>query len=226
MVSQGTEEHRLIPPWSSLIADTLNKHNMAPNSRVAEVYLSVSNVSIRGILVRIRTALAELITLTPQDQDVPDKIAADQAAQFVITGDRPTIRYDSRAGGIVVHGSGDHYDFGGVIGNVVIGSSNVTQNYNAGFDITKVREFADIAAEMVGLLGLDAGEQVVFTAATTELHKAVNDPAADKGRMRRAVDAVMGYLKLASRTALTKAAIAAGNQAGSELDIAIHHMHL
>lgn len=54
---------------------------MAPNSRVAEVYWPVSNASIRGLLVRVRTALAdlvaELITLTPQDQEVPDRRAAD-----------------------------------------------------------------------------------------------------------------------------------------------------
>ena len=69
---------------------------MAANSRVAEVYWSVSNASIRGLLVRVRTALAELITLTPRDQEVPDKLAADQAVQFVITGDRATIRYTSQ----------------------------------------------------------------------------------------------------------------------------------
>jgi len=64
------------------------------------VYWSVSNASIRGLLVRVRTALAELvaelIVLTPQDQEVPDKLAADQATQFVITGDRPTINYSSQ----------------------------------------------------------------------------------------------------------------------------------
>jgi hypothetical protein len=36
----------------------------------------------------------------------------------------------------------------------------------------------------------------------------------------------MGSLKLASGTALTKAAITAGDQAGSEFDLAIGHMHL
>jgi hypothetical protein len=100
LASQGTEEHRLIPSWSGVIADTLNQFHMAPNSRVAEVYWSVSNASIRGILVRVRTALAELvaelIALTPQDQEVPDKLAADQAVQLVITGDRPTIHYSSQ----------------------------------------------------------------------------------------------------------------------------------
>jgi AbiTii len=100
MADQGTKEHRLIPPWSSLIADTLNQHNMAPGSHAAEVYWSVPNSSIRGILVRIRTALAdlvaELVTLTPQDQEVPDKLTADQAVHFVITGDRTTIYYNSQ----------------------------------------------------------------------------------------------------------------------------------
>lgn len=227
MASQSTEAHDIIPPWSNVIADTLNQHNMAPNSRVAEVYWSVSNASIRGILVRVRTALAdlvaELITLTPQDQDVPDKLAADQAVQIVVNGGRPTIH--NHAGDIVTHSS-DEYNFGDITGNVAAGSSNVAQNYNAGFDITKVREFADLAVEIAGLIGLDVGQQDELTAATAQLHEAINDPAADKGRMRRAVDSVMGYLKLAAGTALTKAAITAGDQAGNEIDIALRHIGL
>jgi len=100
LASQGTNEHHLIPSWASIVVDTLNEYHMAPNSRVAEVYWSVPNASIRGILVRVRTALAELVAelvaLTPQDQEVPDKLAADQATQLVITGDRPTIHYSSQ----------------------------------------------------------------------------------------------------------------------------------
>jgi hypothetical protein len=216
LASQGTDTHHLSPPFSIAIADTLNQFNMAPNSRVAQVYWSVPNASIRSILVRVRTALAdriaELITLTPQDQDVPDKQAAAQAVQLNITGGRPTIHFgDRRAGDIVTHSSG---------------SSDVTQNYNAGFDITKVREFADLVTEIGGLLGLEDGQQAVLSAATSELHDAIEDPKADKGRMRRAVDAVVGYLKLAGDTALRNAAITAGNQAGSELDLAIRHIHL
>jgi AbiTii len=95
MVSQGAQEHTLIPSWAGFIADTMNQRNMAVNGRVAEVYLSVPNAAIQGVLVRIRTALAELIaeliTLTPEDQEVPDKAAADGAVQFVVTGERPVI---------------------------------------------------------------------------------------------------------------------------------------
>jgi hypothetical protein len=36
----------------------------------------------------------------------------------------------------------------------------------------------------------------------------------------------MGYLKLAGDSAVRNAAITAGNQAGSELELAIRHMHL
>jgi|HubBroStandDraft_3_1064219.scaffolds.fasta_scaffold101929_2 hypothetical protein len=100
MASQGKEAHTLVPSWATFIAHVLNQHNMEPGSRVADVYWSVSNASIRGVLVRIRTALAELvaelITLMPQDQEVPDQMAADQAVHFVITGDRTTIYYNSQ----------------------------------------------------------------------------------------------------------------------------------
>lgn len=114
LASQDTDELRLIPSWSTFIADTLNQFNMAPNSRVAEVYWSVSRASVRSVLSRVRTALAELvaelITLTPQDQEVPDKQAADQVVQFVITGDRSVINYSSQ------HATGDG-------ANVAVGGS-------------------------------------------------------------------------------------------------------
>ena len=231
LASQGTDMHRLGPPFSSVMAETLNKWHMEPGSRVAEVYWSVSNAAIVGTLVRIRGALADLVaelrTLTPQDQDVPDKQAADQAVRVVITGDRTSIHFgDRRAGDIVTHRSCSEYNFGPITGNIAVGSSDVTQNYDAGFDITKVREFADLVTEIGGLLGLEDGHQAELSAANSELHEAIEDPKADKGRMRRAVDAVMGYLRLASGTALRNAAITVGNQAGSELDLAIRHMHL
>jgi len=230
LASQGTDMHRLGPPWSSIMADTLNQFNMAPNSRIREVYWSVPNASIRGILVRIRAALAELvaelITLTAQGHNVPDKLAADQAMHLVITGDRPTIHFgDSHAGDTVIHNSGSQYSFGDITGNVAAGSSDFSQTYTAGFDITKVREFAELVTDIVGQLRLEPDQQADLTAAANELHEAIEDPAADKGRMHQAVETVMGYLKLARDTALKKMVIAVGNQAGDELDKVIHRLH-
>lgn len=97
MASEETQDHQLIPPWAGFIANTMNQHNMVANGRVAEVYLSVPNVAIHDVLVRIRTALAELVAelimLTPEDQEVPDRAAADQAVQLVVTGEGPVINY-------------------------------------------------------------------------------------------------------------------------------------
>jgi hypothetical protein len=98
LTKSGDKQHRLSPGWSSLLVEMLNEHYVdAATSHVAAAYWEVSNASFEGLLVRVRTALAELvaelIALTPQDQEVPDKLAADQATQLVVTGDRPTINY-------------------------------------------------------------------------------------------------------------------------------------
>ena len=100
LAAKGTDEHRLIPSWAEFIRDVLNKYCMGANSHTAAVFWSVPDTAIRGVLVRVRTALAELVaelvSLTPQDQETPDKLAADQAVQFVVTGDRATVNYTSQ----------------------------------------------------------------------------------------------------------------------------------
>jgi hypothetical protein len=97
MASKDADEQCLVPQWAGFIADMLNQHHMAPNSIVSDVYWSVPDTAIQGVLVRIRTAwaelIAELIALTPEDREVPDKLAADQVVQFVVTGDRSVINY-------------------------------------------------------------------------------------------------------------------------------------
>ncbi|MDQ1250159.1 MAG: AbiTii protein [Actinomycetota bacterium] len=100
LARQGKAEHHIIPSWEGFIQDVMNKHNMAPNSRIAMVYWSVPNASIEGLLVRIRTALAELVAeldvLMPEGQVVPDKLMADQVTQLVISGDRAVIHQRSQ----------------------------------------------------------------------------------------------------------------------------------
>ncbi|MFY1637246.1 hypothetical protein ACN27F_28920 [Solwaraspora sp. WMMB335] len=95
LADRGKNEHWLRPPWAGFIVETLNKYNVAPNSRVEIVYWPLSDASLRGLLVRIRTALAEmiaeLITVTPPSQEVPTGAAVDQAVNLVINGERTTI---------------------------------------------------------------------------------------------------------------------------------------
>src|SRR5262249_4468875 len=86
LASRGTEMHCISPTFSEVMADALNQFNTAPNSRVVQLYWSVSNASIRGIVVRVRAALtdrvAELIRLTAPDQAVPGKQPVAQAIQL------------------------------------------------------------------------------------------------------------------------------------------------
>ncbi|MFI7208456.1 AbiTii domain-containing protein [Micromonospora aurantiaca (nom. illeg.)] len=100
LANRGESEHRLMPPWADAVIEMLNKFNVGPNTRVQVVYWPLSDAALRGLLVRVRTALAEmiaeLIALTPAAQTIPDKAAADQAVQLVITGHRPTIHVTSQ----------------------------------------------------------------------------------------------------------------------------------
>lgn len=97
LANRDTNVHQLSPQWSTFVVEALNRFNVRPGSVVAAVYWEVSDASIKGLLVRVRTALAELVaelvSLTPEDQAVPDKGAADAAVHFVITGNRNTINY-------------------------------------------------------------------------------------------------------------------------------------
>jgi hypothetical protein len=149
LANRKTDEHKLIPPWAEVIVDTLNEHNVAPGSHVAELYWSMSSASIQGLLVRVRTALAELVaelaSLTPEDQAVPDKGAADAAIHFVVTGDRNTINYSPQqatgGGANIVTVSGEQ---GTAIGSQtasganssVVGSQTGDHNAVAGRDAT------------------------------------------------------------------------------------------
>ena len=90
------EPHWLSPHWAQVVVDYVNEAAVPDGvSQVVGAYWEVSNSSIKGLLVRVRTALAELvaelISLTPEEQEVPTRSAADQAIQLVITGERPTI---------------------------------------------------------------------------------------------------------------------------------------
>jgi hypothetical protein len=96
MASSGEDVHKLVPGWADVMLKTLNDHYIdSATSHAASIYWSVSRVSLQGLLVRVRTALAELvaelITLTPEDQEVPDREVADAVAIYMFTGDRNII---------------------------------------------------------------------------------------------------------------------------------------
>ncbi|TCC35248.1 hypothetical protein E0H75_41410 [Kribbella capetownensis] len=91
---KGGEPTRMSPPFGDVLAEYLNENGVDAVSRVAMVYWDVPLSTLQGVLVKVRTALAELVAelavLTPEGQETPTKAAADQAMQLVFTGD-PTV---------------------------------------------------------------------------------------------------------------------------------------
>jgi hypothetical protein len=101
MANSGQSEHLLMPSWGEMIANFLSRYGVdRSTTRVEAVFWPLPQASLHGLLVKVRTALAELvaelIALTPEAQDVPDKAAADQAVHLVVTGHRPTIHVTSQ----------------------------------------------------------------------------------------------------------------------------------
>lgn len=115
--------HWLSPSWSGVVVDYLNKYATDEFSVPVGVYWEVSHASIKGLLVRVRAALAELVaelaSLTPGIHDVPTKAAADQAVQFVMTGERPTINITAQSAAIA---GGD----GTAVGSQIVSGENST----------------------------------------------------------------------------------------------------
>jgi hypothetical protein len=91
---------RLTPSWEDGVVEYLNNINRGRNTRIVHVFWEVARVSIRGMLVRIRTVLAELVAelefATPEEQPIPDKAATDQAVQLTVTGSNNVLNVSSQ----------------------------------------------------------------------------------------------------------------------------------
>lgn len=194
MADEGKQEHQLIPDWAGSIADLMNQRNMIVNGRVGEVYVSVPNAAIQGVLVRIRTGLAELvaelIALTPEDQEVPDKSAADEVVQFIVTGDRSVINYtvqraadggtnvavngESAAGPVTV--SGAH---GSAIGSQSASGANSS--------VVGSQEASGTGASVVGGQDVQAGRDAVTAGRDVAVPGAGEQPAKESwwARLRK-----------------------------------------
>ncbi|MGW1346059.1 AbiTii domain-containing protein [Kribbella sp. NPDC002412] len=98
---QSNEPHHLSPDWSDLLGSWLQEHNVEQSTtRVSALYYKVPNASIKGVLVHIRTALAELVadlvSMTPDGEEVPDQANADRAVMYIFNGGRPTVNHTTQ----------------------------------------------------------------------------------------------------------------------------------
>lgn len=201
---------------------------------ITALYWSIPPAVVRGVLGEIRTVLTEFVAGLRFEADGNDQLPSaeltDNTLRAVVGSaifNNSTVNLftgNSRTGDIVNGQTHNKYSFGGVKGNVAAGSSNFNQLYNDSFDVTKVQDFVDLITEIAGTLELAPDQRAELEAGADELRAAVNNQAADRGRTRRALDAVMSSLKLAGATAVRNAAITLGTQIGGELDAAIHHL--
>jgi len=94
-ISRGPEDMiRLSPPLAQDLIVLWN-HKRQSTDQITRLYWQVNRSAIAGVVISVRTALAELVgellAATPDDEQPPSKQAVDAAVHFVVTGDRNTI---------------------------------------------------------------------------------------------------------------------------------------
>lgn len=82
-------------PGGDMIKRMMNRDIGEPFAQIHRVYYCVMRTSFRGVIEAVRTTLADLIgemlRVLPDDQMTPSKELADQAVNFMNTGERATI---------------------------------------------------------------------------------------------------------------------------------------
>jgi hypothetical protein len=112
----SSEPIRISLPMAADLARYMNAQNTRPFQTVELLYWAVSPVAVLGIVDRIRTKLAELVSellagMSPE-QETPTPAQANAAVNFVVTGRRSTVTVtNSQAAGdrsaATVQGSAD-----------------------------------------------------------------------------------------------------------------------
>lgn len=97
---------------------------------------------------------------------------------------------------------------------VIIGQqSNFTQHNHEGFDPTQIASFASLVRQISPTLGLKPDPQAELERQALDLHTEATSNAADRGRMRKLVDAVLSGLSNAAPTVASQIAIGVGQDA-------------
>lgn len=85
---------KLAPPGAQDLVLWMNHENQGGH-QITRLYWDVSRSVVEGVVMAVRTALAELVgellAAVPNGDQAPSKQATDDAIHFVITGDRNTV---------------------------------------------------------------------------------------------------------------------------------------
>jgi hypothetical protein len=148
---------------------------------------------VRGVLGEIRTVLTEFVAglrfeigasgQLPSTKQTDDMLRAVVGPAVFSNSTVNVFTGNSQAGDIVTDQTRNEYNFGGVKGNVAAGSSNFSQVYSDSFDLTKVREFSKPDHRDRRDTRPESDQRAELEAGASELRTAIDDPAADQGRI-------------------------------------------
>ncbi|MBN9743548.1 hypothetical protein DMP23_21130 [Amycolatopsis sp. A1MSW2902] len=94
-ISRGTGKTVMMSPPGSQDLVALWNHERGSGDHITRLYWKVNRATIAGVVVSVRTALAELVgellAATPDADPTPSKQATDAAVHFIVTGNRNTV---------------------------------------------------------------------------------------------------------------------------------------
>jgi hypothetical protein len=101
LAGRGDKAVTVTRPGAAIIAEEIDRLSGNPFQQTHSLYWSMSSSAVRGIVERVRTALAEfvgeLVAHLPADGSGPAAEAVDRAVTVVLTGDRASVNYNSVA---------------------------------------------------------------------------------------------------------------------------------
>ena len=163
MAARSDSPVKFTLPGAPVIAAELDRASGQPFQHTHSLYWSVSTSSIRGVVEKVRTALAELAgeilaRVSPDQEELP-KEAVDQAVTFIITGERARVDVtSSQATGkaTIVQLSEESVmgdNFSNVSGSTIVNRSLVANSLNhlqqagSAESAEALRELADVIEE-------------------------------------------------------------------------------
>jgi len=198
--------------------------------RAVAMYWSINPAAIRGVLGQIRTALTEFVVELEAEVGESDQLPTGEQTDEVLRTAVPSTIFNNSNVTIMNTESGDimpdaprttikgnKTTIKGSNGTFAVASAHVAQVNGDGINVEKIREFADLIGQIAPALGLGLDQQADLESGAHELQAAASDPAADRGRFRRALDGVLRLLRVAGPTAAQKLAISMGDDLIREL---------
>jgi len=200
--------------------------------RAVAMYWSINPSVVQGVLGQIRTALIEFVAeLRNEVGDTADFPSAEQA-DGALRSALPSVVFNNPSLTIVTATTkngdimpeqprttikGNKTEIRGATGNVSVASAHVTQLNSDGIDVEKIRQFADLVAQVAPTLGLSADQHAEVQAGVYELQAAAADPEPHKGHFQNVLSRLLQVLRGVGTSAAQQIAVSMGDDLVREL---------